>query len=133
MDNDTISLLCLLKEDQSLEKVFPVSINKNKTVGKLKIAIKEMMKPKLDNICITELVVYGVSIPPENDKIRGVCRQIEQREILPVANPIQRVGEAFSFFTENVIHVIVEVPGTLLLAFFSCHTLPFRSQEHPKQ
>jgi hypothetical protein len=57
-----LKIFCLL-QGQPPVKAFPMNIDNSQTTGDLKSLEKEGLRPALDNIAVSDLKLYKVSIP----------------------------------------------------------------------
>ncbi|GES87269.1 hypothetical protein GLOIN_2v1571020 [Rhizophagus clarus] len=113
----TITLSCLVVGENPYENVFEVDIDNNKTVNRLKDAIKENQKPFFDNIAPKELKLWKVdiSLKEENKKLELVNTKINVNikedlggEELP---PLSKISKYFpSQPADEHIHIIVQRP-----------------------
>ncbi|GBC08874.1 hypothetical protein RclHR1_08450002 [Rhizophagus clarus] len=113
----TITLSCLVVGENPYENVFKVDIDNNKTINRLKDAIKENQKPFFDNIASKELKLWKVdiSLKEENKKLELVNTKINVNikedlggEELP---PLSKISKHFpSQPADEHIHIIVQRP-----------------------
>ncbi|KAF8626964.1 hypothetical protein AX17_006419 [Amanita inopinata Kibby_2008] len=108
-----LKLCCIVHTDSmGYEDVFSVMIDKNETVGDLKEAIKEVQKPVFDEIRVTQLHVWQVSIPVD-DEFEESCRNAN----LGGKKPLMLLMKLFEIFPSipprGNLHVMIKVglPG----------------------
>ncbi|GBB91834.1 hypothetical protein RclHR1_19240001 [Rhizophagus clarus] len=113
----TITLSCLVVDENPYENVFEVDIDNNKTVNRLKDAIKENQKLFFDNIAPKELKLWKVdiSLKEENKKLELVNTKINVNIKKDLGGekllPLSKINKHFpSQPTDEHIHIIVQRP-----------------------
>ncbi|POG68563.1 hypothetical protein GLOIN_2v1636630, partial [Rhizophagus irregularis DAOM 181602=DAOM 197198] len=113
----TITLSCLVVGENPYENAFEVDIEINKSISKLKDAIKEKKAPEFDNFATDKLKLWKVDISfeEENKKLELVNTKINVNikdelggEELP---PLSKISKHFpSQPADEHIHIIVQRP-----------------------
>jgi hypothetical protein len=105
----SLKLFCVVEaEKMAWNNVFPIEIDSRKTVGDLKVAIKEMKRPKFDNIPAYNLTLFKVSIPVDDNAAEdGLHVNLGPLKSLL---PMQSLSELFPYVEKNHLHIIVQVP-----------------------
>ncbi|CAG8784971.1 11539_t:CDS:1, partial [Dentiscutata erythropus] len=101
-----ISLMCLI-QGNSLTNAFEVDIEKNKTISKLKDAIKKKNARTFSNIDAKDIKLWKVEIPDNrNDQLNNFSFH-DQDELLAM----KKISKYFPFtLPEEHVHVIVKLP-----------------------
>ena len=104
----SITLFCLVKGNTTAN-AFEVDIEKDKSISKLKEAIKAKKAPVFDNFPADELKLWKVTIPgDQDDQLRNLILQ-DSDELLA----IRKISKYFPDSPlEEHIHVLVEPPET---------------------
>jgi hypothetical protein len=103
-------LFCLLQGQPRVE-AFPVNIENGDTIGDLKRLVKEELRPALDDVVVSGLEVYKVSIPKGGFETLGEeSRQINQGENTAL-DPTDIVGDVFSQLAAKSIYAIIKASG----------------------
>jgi hypothetical protein len=107
-----LGLNCLVLGDDP-NHVSPIKIDRNESVGTLKDAIKDKMRPKFDNVPAHSLVLWKVSIPADRnihenlDKLR--VDFVDGKSLLPT----KELSEVFSEAPiKRYIHIIVKASSS---------------------
>lgn len=106
----TIELNCLVLGHPS-DRIFPVKIALNESVGSLKYAIKEKKKPAFDHIPADILVLWEASISNRfsQQELEGLCE--DNFDHVRSLSPMDRLSKVFSGVPkEGQIHIFVKPP-----------------------
>jgi hypothetical protein len=106
LDPPILELNCLIYDDDA-SHIFPVEIASSKSVGALKKAIKEEMKPALDHVTAASLTLWKVSIPIDGSFEENVKAELEEEEML---SPVDTLSDIFSNLKGKHLHIIVKSP-----------------------
>ena len=105
---DTLRLFCqVLTNDPTLNRLFPVKIDKTESVGDLKDTIKEKNRPKLDDFAAQQLDLFHVSIPVDQDI---TIADIFGKEPLRPAEDLSKVFPDPP--DKRHLHIVVRLPDT---------------------
>ena len=114
-----ITLFCFLGDsslDQTfsidIDEAFSIDIDERRSIDHLKVEVKRKLSPALDNVVVSKLSLYRVSVPGEdNDELRRIINSIDPRK--DKLRVHAKVGDVFCSPAENHIHAIVKTPSTL--------------------
>ena len=100
-----LSLNCFVCGDD-LKKVFTLKIPKTKNVSILKSLIKEKKAPHLDHVAASDLDLWNVSIPKDDD----ADERLKSIYNLEPLDALLRLSDVFPHVEEYHLHVIVRSP-----------------------
>jgi hypothetical protein len=100
-----LSLNCFVLGDD-LKKMFTIEIEETKNVSILKKLIKEEKAPHLDHVAASDLDLWSVSIPMNDD----ACERLENIDNLEPLKPLLSLSQVFPHVEENHLHVVVRSP-----------------------
>jgi len=103
-ESEIYTVFCLVAgEDVS----FPVEIEKSKTVGQLKDAIKKKNPTTFDGIDAKSLTLYHVDLPDDDDLDQNVNKELERKP-----KPLRPSEEMADIFSEGLkkrmVHILVQ-------------------------
>ena len=101
-----LSLNCFVLGDD-LKKVFTVKILKTENVSILKDQIKEKKASLLNHVDASDLDIWTVSIPMNDDACKSLEIIIDNLEPL---KPLLSLSHVFPHVEENHLHVVVRSP-----------------------
>ena len=102
-----LNLNCYVRGDFK-SCIFEVHINEDKTVSNLRDAIKEVIRPKFDNVPTNELVLWKNSVPINRDLKKTVEALNLNNDFL--LQPLEVLSNVFSDLVENNVHIIIDRP-----------------------
>jgi sulfite reductase alpha subunit-like flavoprotein len=88
------------------QKVFTVEVEKTKNVSILKKLIKEEKAPHLNHVATSDLNLWNVSIPMDDD----AGERLENIDNLEPLKPLLSLLQVFPHVEENHLHVVVRSP-----------------------
>ncbi|KAI1299071.1 hypothetical protein EDD11_006555, partial [Mortierella claussenii] len=110
--DNLLTLFCLVDGESA---PFSVDINSSKTVDHLKVAIKDKLSPRFDDISVVDLTLWCVSIPVADDDdddadvpiyINNISKDDKKK-----LKPTRELSDVFGYkAAKNMIHVIVQRP-----------------------
>jgi hypothetical protein len=103
-----ITLFCLLQGDL-FDKAFIIQLMKRDSIAAAKLSIIKSRKHPLNDIDVTELMLYSVSVPNGNvSALKQASRLIDGGEN-EALDPFAIVGEIFAHHAVNSLHVIFKI------------------------
>jgi len=105
---DNIQIFCLIHGDvPARERIFPIDIDRSKTVGALKKIVKEENQKTLEDVDAKDLTLWRVDIPI--DEITDNALELFSPNIR--LEPAKRLSSYFSEkLSKEQLHVIIESP-----------------------
>ena len=97
-----LSINCFFFGDE-LEKIFTVKIDKTENISILKDLIKEKKAPHLDHVAASDLNLWNVSIPMDDN----AGERLENIDNLDPLKPLLSLSQVFPHVEENHLHVVV--------------------------
>ena len=100
-----LSLNCFVLGDD-LKKVFTVKIPKTENVSILKKLIKEEKAPHLNHVAASDLELWNVSIPMDDDteeRLKNINNLEPLKSLLPLSHVFPRVEESH-------LHILIQAP-----------------------
>jgi len=98
-----------------IENAFPVSANKDVTIGELKKTIKVLLLGMFANVDTKDLVMWRVNILKDNEEkieqLQNNEKTIEESGGIKIKHMTKQVGEMFGTPALGSIHIIVECPS----------------------
>ena len=107
LDPTQLLLLNCFVLGDDLKKVFTVEILETKNVSILKKLIKEEQSPRFDHAVASDLDIWDVSIPMNDDACKRPEITIDNLEPL---KPLLSLSHVFPHVEENHLHVVVRSP-----------------------
>ncbi|PKY32535.1 hypothetical protein RhiirB3_532116 [Rhizophagus irregularis] len=108
-----ITLNCIIKESPGV--VFDITINKNKSILRLKDAIKEKLQDTFRNIDTIGIKLWKVQVAQEDSRLEqlrnpdvSVDNVLDKEEVNEIQRGTDKIGNLFENTDNNNIHVIVQ-------------------------
>jgi hypothetical protein len=118
----SISLICWVVGDDT-DNVFPVEIKTSKTVGALKMLIKEVLHPAFDSIAANRIELYKVNVP--ENQFDTTLKVAKSARDVAGAIKLNSLYKLVKYFAEEPadehVHIVVEKPRGELFLFISKH------------
>ena len=106
----SLSLNCLVFGDDP-ERTFTIQIPKTDNVSILKSLIKKEKAPHLDHVAASDLDLWQVSIPIDDD-LETELGKINLARSLKLSSPTKKLAKIFTDVADDCLHVIAKAPGT---------------------
>ena len=100
-----LSLNCFVLGDD-LKKMFTLKIPKTENVSVLKDLIKEKKASLLNHIDASDLDLWNVSIPVDDDAVERLKRINNLKQL----EPLLRLSDVFPRVEESHLHILVQAP-----------------------
>ena len=101
-----LNLNCYVRGDPKNCAFTVHSINEDKTVSNLRDAIKEVIRPKFDDIPANELVLWKNSVPINCD-LKKTVEALNLNNVF-FLQPLEILSNVFSDLVKNNIHIIID-------------------------
>jgi Crinkler effector protein N-terminal domain len=118
-----IELNCLVHgATPATDRVFPVVINRSKTVGTLEKLVKKRGHPELADLAADKLTLWGVSIPLDNNAdntLRQLMLRNDETKDIQKLHLAKRLSGYFSDEpAKEHVHVIIQPPSGNKIAIY---------------
>ena len=125
------------EEEMTWNNVFLVDVDSRKTVSDLRVAVKEMLKPKFDYISADELTLFKVSIPLDDSATADTSFNVDVG-LLNSLMPTEPLSRLFPQVIKNHLHIVIQVPyvGELtapLISELTISLLSFRDSRYQRR
>jgi hypothetical protein len=127
--SSTIPLNCwTLGEDPG--RIFPVEIERTKSVGALKDAIKDKKRPVFDHVAADALVLWNVSVPADEDFEENLKKLNLYSK--PPLQPLTKLSSVFADqHLDDHLDIVVKAPPTGELETLSVFVILHDFISHP--